>query len=55
MKQRKCSQDNLEQDAVSQAQTEPESVESAPPWEQIENGRYMPRRIRGSYRGRELG
>jgi hypothetical protein len=25
------------------------------PWELIENGRYMPRRIRGSYRGRELG
>jgi hypothetical protein len=24
-------------------------------WEQIEAGRYMPRRIRGSYRGRELG
>ena len=26
-----------------------------PPWEMIENGRYMPRRIRGSFRGRELG
>ena len=26
-----------------------------PPWELIEAGRYMPRRIRGSYRGRELG
>jgi hypothetical protein len=24
-------------------------------WEQIEAGRYMPRRIRGSFRGRELG
>jgi hypothetical protein len=24
-------------------------------WEEIENGRYMPRRIRGSYRGRALG
>jgi hypothetical protein len=24
-------------------------------WEQIDNGRYMPRRIRGSFRGRELG
>jgi hypothetical protein len=24
-------------------------------WEQIEADRYMPRRIRGSYRGRELG
>ena len=24
-------------------------------WEEIENGRYLPRRIRGSCRGRELG
>jgi hypothetical protein len=26
-----------------------------PAWELIEAGRYMPRRIRGSNRGRELG
>lgn len=32
--------------------SEPEAV---PAWEQIESGRYMPRRIRGSNRGRELG
>jgi hypothetical protein len=25
------------------------------PWEQVANGRYMPRRIRGSCLGRELG
>jgi hypothetical protein len=24
-------------------------------WQMIEQGRYMPRRIRGSFRGRELG
>jgi hypothetical protein len=24
-------------------------------WEQIEPGRYQPRRIRGSFRGRKLG
>jgi hypothetical protein len=29
--------------------------ENPPPWEEIEPGRYKPRRIRGSFRGRELG
>ena len=24
-------------------------------WEEIDTGRYMPRRIRGSYKGRALG
>ena len=33
----------------SRAEDEP------PAWELLEAGRYMPRRIRGSYRGRELG
>jgi hypothetical protein len=28
---------------------------AASPWEMIETGRYMPRRIRGSFPGRELG
>jgi hypothetical protein len=27
----------------------------APAWEQIEPGRFMPRRIRGSFRGGKLG
>jgi len=30
-------------------------ADSVPAWEQIETGRYMPRRIRGSFPGRELG
>jgi len=30
-------------------------MEEAPAWEMIDVGRYRPRRIRGSYRGRELG
>jgi hypothetical protein len=30
-------------------------AETPAPWEQIASGRYMPRRIRGSCRGRELG
>jgi hypothetical protein len=25
------------------------------PWTEIEEGRYMPRRVRGSYQGRALG
>jgi hypothetical protein len=31
--------------------------ETEPPlaWEKLENGRYRPRRIRGSFLGRELG
>lgn len=32
-----------------------DGAESQAPWEQIENGRYMPRRIRGSFRGGVLG
>jgi len=33
-----------------------ESVAGEPqPWEEIESGRYRPVRIRGSFRGRELG
>jgi hypothetical protein len=30
-------------------------AEHPPAWEQVAAGRYMPRRIRGSFRGRELG
>jgi hypothetical protein len=44
----------IPEDAHQGVNTPPES-ESAPPWEEIESGRFRPRRIRGSYRGRELG
>jgi hypothetical protein len=30
-------------------------AEHVPAWEEIETGRYRPRRIRGSFPGRELG
>ncbi len=30
-------------------------AERPPAWEEIEAGRYRPRRIRGSFPGRELG
>ncbi len=33
---------------------EPPPAEAAP-WEELEPGRFMPRRVRGSYRGRALG
>jgi hypothetical protein len=43
-------------DGASKPQVVPEDVAADPrPWEQIEPGRYMPRRVRGSCRGRELG
>jgi hypothetical protein len=32
-----------------------QSESATVPWEMIENGRYQPRRIRGSCQGRELG
>jgi hypothetical protein len=33
---------------------EPEE-DAGPAWEQVDTGRYMPRRIRGSFKGRALG
>ena len=29
--------------------------ENVLPWEEVDEGRFMPRRIRGSYQGRALG
>jgi len=46
--------DAIEQEEVL-APSMPTDEGTPPPWEQIEIGRYMPRRIRGSFRGRELG
>lgn len=31
------------------------AAQNGPAWEMVGVGRYMPRRIRGSFRGRELG
>jgi len=33
----------------------PPDAEAVSPWEQIAPGRFMPRRVRGSCHGRELG
>jgi hypothetical protein len=38
--------------SLVQDATEPDKSQA---WEMIETGRYRPRRIRGSYLGRELG
>jgi len=32
-----------------------EQQEDVLPWEEIDAGRFMPRRVRGSYQGRALG
>ncbi len=32
-----------------------EPLEDYPAWEEVDVGRYMPRRVRGSYQGRALG
>ena len=40
-------------DAQEQASDQPADEVRA--WEEIDTGRYMPRRIRGSYKGRALG
>jgi hypothetical protein len=44
-------------DATSQRMALHDPLDDAQPaaWEMIENGRYQPRRIKGSCRGRELG
>jgi hypothetical protein len=44
----------FEENKVADAEPEP-AVEEPPAWEEIEPGRYQPRRIRGSCRGRALG
>lgn len=50
--------DNLQTpDAQEQAaNSAPDADEDiGPAWEEIEPGRFMPRRVRGSFRGRALG
>lgn len=41
---------------AQERQPEQKQIDDKPvAWEQLEPGRYMPRRIRGSYRGGKLG
>jgi hypothetical protein len=46
--------DRVEQATAAQFTDEAEPAE-VPAWEQIDTGRYMPRRIKGSCKGRALG
>jgi hypothetical protein len=48
------SNDSVENDGVSAPEV-PAGEEQSLAWELIDSGRYMPRRIRGSCRGRVLG
>jgi hypothetical protein len=46
---------DAEEQEAALPQPAEETLEQFQAWEMIENGRYMPRRIRGSFRGRALG
>jgi len=47
--------DGTETEDSSVSQSAGESEEKPQAWQKIDTGRYMPRRIRGSLLGRELG
>jgi hypothetical protein len=56
MKAVKSRNDTVDADGVSTALVPHDAeVANSPAWELVDVGRYRPRRIRGSYRGRELG
>ena len=45
----------LEEPSVVELDPHTVRDENVPAWEQLEAGRYRPRRIKGSFPGRELG
>lgn len=47
--------DDTEQSDTQEAAANAPAEAEGPPWEEIEPGRFMPRRVRGSFRGRALG
>ena len=46
---------DVEQTGDAQERAEEIAEESVRAWEEIEPGRFMPRRVRGSFRGGKLG
>lgn len=42
-------------DPQERAANLPADAEPGEPWQEIEPGRFMPRRVRGSFRGQALG
>lgn len=46
---------NVESATAAQFTAGAEQAEEVRAWEQVETGRYMPRRIKGSCKGRALG
>jgi hypothetical protein len=49
--------ENTEHTDAQEAAAEQPAIDAAPvaPWEEVEAGRFMPRRVRGSCRGLALG
>lgn len=45
----------MNNDKPTDAQERAATEAAEAPWEEIEPGRFMPRRVRGSFRGRALG
>jgi hypothetical protein len=55
MAARSCNNDIEGAEALLPSTPPETGTEHVRPWELIDVGRYQPRRIRGSFRGRELG
>jgi hypothetical protein len=51
----KTDNDGLNREDESLLSTSEAETQEGPAWEMIAPGRYQPRRIRGSHRGRKLG
>ena len=51
----KNNEENRTESLTAHFELPPESDEKVLPWEEVEPGRFMPRRVRGSCEGRALG